>query len=72
MVQAAGKKMGVPVETEHLPDPRVESEGHYCNARHSKLIELGLQPHYLSDSLLDCLLAVEYHERMDLSVFMPQ
>ena len=73
-VQAAGKKMGLRVEVEHLPDPRVEAEAHYYNAKHSKLIDLGLQPHYLSESLLDSLMniAIEYRDRVDTALFMPQ
>ena len=59
---------------EHLPDPRVEAEEHYYNAKHSKLIDLGLQPHYLSDSLLDSLMniAISYQERIEPSLFPPQ
>jgi UDP-sulfoquinovose synthase len=74
LVQMAGKKMGLTVEIDRLPDPRVESEEHYYNAKHSKLIELGLKPHYLSDSLLDSLMniAVSYRERIDSSMFLPQ
>jgi len=73
MVQAAGRKLGIPVEIDHLPDPRVEAEQHYYNARHSKLVELGLKPHLLSESLLDSLLniAIQYRERIDPSLFMP-
>jgi UDP-sulfoquinovose synthase len=74
MVQAAAWKLGMRVAIEHLPAPRVESEEHYYNAKHSKLIDLGLQPHYLSDSLLDSLMniAVRYQDRIDTSLFMPQ
>ena len=74
MVQTAAKKMGLKVEIDHLPDPRVEAETHYYNAKHSKLIDLGLEPHVLSDSLLDSLMniAIEYRDRIDLSLFMPQ
>ncbi len=74
MVQTAGAKMGLSVDINHIPDPRVEAETHYYNARHSKLVDLGLQPHYLSDSLLDSLLtiAIEYRDRIDMSLFMPQ
>ena len=59
---------------DHLPDPRVEAEEHYYNAKHSKLIDLGLQPHLLSDSLLDSLMniAVKYRDRVDHSLMMPQ
>jgi UDP-sulfoquinovose synthase len=74
LVQTAGKKFGLSVEIEQLPDPRVEAEQHYYNAKHSKLLDLGLQPHLLSDSLLDSLMniAVRYRDRIDQSLFMPQ
>src|ERR1017187_7094684 len=74
MVQVAGKKMGLTVDIDHLPAPRVEAEEHYYNAKHSKLIDLGLQPHLLSESLLDSLMniAVKYRDRIDESLFPPQ
>ncbi len=73
-VQTAAKKLGLRTEIDHLPDPRVESEEHYYNAKHSKLVELGLQPHLLSDSLLDSLInvAMRYRDRIDAGLFMPQ
>ncbi len=43
IVQESGKDLGLSVQIEHLPDPRVELEAHYYNAKHSKLIELGLE-----------------------------
>jgi len=74
MVKAEGKKLGLAVEVNHIPDPRVEAEEHYYNAKHSKLIELGLQPHLLSDSLLDSLMniAMKYRDRIDSSMMMPK
>jgi len=74
MVQTAGKKLGLRVEVNHIPDPRVEAEEHYYNAKHSKLIELGLVPHLLSDSLLDSLMniAMRYRDRVDTSMMMPK
>jgi UDP-sulfoquinovose synthase len=74
LVQTAAGKMGFSVEINHLPDPRVESEAHYYNAKHSKLIELGLKPHLLSDSLLDSLMniAVKYRDRIDAGTMAPQ
>src|SRR6202142_1984141 len=62
------------IEIDHLPDPRVEAQEHYYNAKHSKLVDLGLQPHLLSDALLDSLLkiAVKYKDRIDESLIMPQ
>jgi UDP-sulfoquinovose synthase len=74
MVQTAGEKLGLTVEVDHLSDPRVEAQEHYYNAKHSKLIELGLEPHLLSDSLLDSLMnvALQYRDRIDASVMLPQ
>jgi UDP-sulfoquinovose synthase len=74
MVQIAGKKLGLKVEIDHLSDPRVEAEEHYYNAKHSKLIELGLKPHLLSDSLLDSLMnvAMKYRDRVDVGVMLPR
>jgi UDP-sulfoquinovose synthase len=73
-VQEAGKDLGVKVEIDHIPDPRVEAEHHYYNAKHSKLLDMGLQPHFLSDSLLDSLMniAVKYKDRADPTIMLPQ
>ena len=73
-VREAGKDLGMKVEIDHIPDPRVEAEQHYYNARHSKLLDLGLQPHYLSESLLDSLMniALRYRERIDPTIILPQ
>jgi UDP-sulfoquinovose synthase len=74
MVRSAGAKLGLAVEIDRLPDPRVEAEEHYYNAKHSKLIDLGLQPHYLSESLLDSLMniAIQYRDRIDTSLILPR
>jgi UDP-sulfoquinovose synthase len=74
LVKAAGNKLGLDVEIDRIPDPRVESEQHYYNAKHSRLLDLGLEPHYLSDSLLDSLMniALRYRDRIDVSMFLPQ
>jgi UDP-sulfoquinovose synthase len=74
MVQIAGNKLGLTVSVDHISDPRVEAEEHYYNAKHSKLIELGLEPHLLSDSLLDSLMnvALKYRDRVDAAVMLPR
>jgi UDP-sulfoquinovose synthase len=53
MVQATAKRAGVEVELAHLENPRVEQEHHYYNAKHSKLVDLGLEPNLLDESALD-------------------
>ena len=74
MVKKAGIAMGLNVEINNLENPRVELEKHYFNAKNTKLLDLGLQPHYLSDSLLDSLLnfATKYKHRVDQKQIMPK
>jgi len=57
VVQREAAKLGIEARLEHLENPRVEAETHYYNPRHQKLIDLGLQPRYLSDVLIDSMLA---------------
>ena len=73
-VQEASRRFGLEVKISHLPNPRVEKEEHYYNAKHTKLISLGLKPHFLSKSLLDSLLniAVDYRDRVNRAVIEPQ
>jgi UDP-sulfoquinovose synthase len=74
MVKKAGTAMGLDVEINHLDNPRVEKEEHYFHAKNTKLLDLGLQPHYLSDSLLDSLLnfAIKYKQRIDQKQILPK
>jgi UDP-sulfoquinovose synthase len=44
--------LGLDVEMAHLENPRVEAEAHYYRATHRRLLELGLEPHALSDETL--------------------
>lgn len=73
MVQKAGADLGLKVEIDHLENPRVELEEHYFNAVNTNLLDLGLQPHFLSDSLLDSLLnfATKYKDRVDQKHILP-
>lgn len=73
-VQEAGRAMDLDVVIDHVDNPRVEKEEHYYNAKATKLLDLGLQPHYLSNSLLDSLLnfAIQYRHRVDLDHVMPR
>jgi UDP-sulfoquinovose synthase len=56
LVQGAAREFGIGAEIRHVPNPRVEAEQHYYNAKATKLIDLGLQPHYLSDTLVESVL----------------
>ncbi len=74
MVAKAGSAMGLKVKIDNIDNPRVEKEEHYFNATNTNLLNLGLQPHYLSDSLLDSLLnfAVKYQHRVDKNQMLPK
>jgi UDP-sulfoquinovose synthase len=74
MVQKAGDAIGLKVGIDHLENPRVEKEEHYFNAKNTKLLDLGLEPHFLSDSLLDSLLnfAIKYKQRIDNDQILPK
>jgi UDP-sulfoquinovose synthase len=62
-VQEAGRVMGLNVIIENLPNPRVEKEDHYYNAANTHLLDLGLQPHYLSDTLIESVIRLVQHHR---------
>jgi len=55
-VARAGEDLGWAPMIENITNPRAELEEHYYNAKHTKLMDLGLQPHYLSETLIDGLL----------------
>ena len=74
MVSKAATDMGMKVEVKSFDNPRIEKEEHYFNAKNTNLLNLGLQPHLLSDSLLDSLLnfAVKYQHRVDHNHILPK
>jgi UDP-sulfoquinovose synthase len=61
------------VDVEHLVNPRVEAESHYYKVTHTGLVELGLKPHLLSDTLLTSLygIADKYKHRADPAALRP-
>jgi UDP-sulfoquinovose synthase len=54
VVEATGGRARI----EAVRDPRVEAENHYYRAAHTKLLDLGLVPHLLSESVILSLLEV--------------
>ena len=47
-----------PVQIEHLDNPRTEAAEHYYNVKHTALVELGLQPHLLSNTLIESMFGI--------------
>jgi UDP-sulfoquinovose synthase len=67
------KQFGLDAQIKHVPNPRVEAEQHYYHAEHTKLIELGLEPHLLNGSVLDSLIRriIDQRGNIDKSLIMP-
>ncbi|MDA8070758.1 MAG: NAD-dependent epimerase/dehydratase family protein [Actinomycetota bacterium] len=67
--EAAGDDVAIAM----VDNPRVEADEHYYHAEHSGLVELGLEPHLLSDTLFDSLLAIarRHRDNADPSLFDP-
>ena len=51
-VQNTGNALGLGVRIQHLENPRVEAEEHYYNPKHTGLLDLGLQPNFLTEDVL--------------------
>jgi UDP-sulfoquinovose synthase len=63
LVARAGESVGHEVEIDHLENPRTEKEEHYYNAVHTKLLDLGLEPHFLGQELVESILGtIERHK----------
>ena len=74
LVQRIGARKGLEIAIDYLPDPRVEAEVHYYNAKHTKLFDLGLVPHKLSDVLLDSIMdvVIRYKDRVKADTLLPK
>lgn len=73
-VQQAGQELGLDVQVKSIENPRKEPEDHYYNPAHSGLMELGLQPHYMTQEVLVSLLeqVMRYKEYIDTHKIMPR
>ena len=72
-VVAVANKMGISPEITHIPNPRVEKETHYYNPKNTKLIDLGLVPHLLSQATLEAEFktALKYRDRIKAGMINP-
>ncbi len=70
-VKNVGDKLGYNVKIDHIENPRVEKEDHYYNVHYTGLLELGLEPHYLTDEILENFFSVveKYKDNINKSIF---
>ena len=74
MAQMVKRVSSKPVQiAEGLHNPRVEHEEHYFHAANTKLLDLGLEPHLLTDEVIAGMLElVERHkDRVDVDAIAP-
>lgn len=73
-VQRVGNDLDLGVEVQSIENPRKEAEDHYYNPAHSGLVELGLEPHFLTDDRLRELIetVLPYADLIDRSKIMPR
>jgi UDP-sulfoquinovose synthase len=73
MVVDEGRALGLSVRMNHIPNPRIGAEKHYYHVVHTRLLELGLQPHFLNEGVLRSLvkLATAYRERIHPKLITP-
>jgi UDP-sulfoquinovose synthase len=73
-VAEVANAMGITAKIDHLPNPRVEAEEHYYHAVHTRLEQLGLQPHLLGEDSISALLeqAARHSNRVDASMLAPR
>jgi UDP-sulfoquinovose synthase len=73
-VRRVARARGLDTEIEQRRNPRVERETHYYNAKNTKLLDLGLAPHFLSDATIDGMLdlATRFKHRIDPQTIAPR
>jgi UDP-sulfoquinovose synthase len=59
---------------ETIDNPRVEAENHYYRAAHTRLLDLGLVPHLLTETLLSSLFGIvsRHRDRINMSAILPE
>ena len=56
--QAVGKKLGYDVQIKAIENPRKEAEEHYYNPTCQGLVDIGVEPHYLTDEVMEGMFRV--------------
>jgi UDP-sulfoquinovose synthase len=73
-VKRVGDRLGLDVKIKNIPNPRMEKEKHYYNAHHTALLQLGLQPHYMSEDVIASMLekVIKYKSQIEPRKIMPR
>jgi UDP-sulfoquinovose synthase len=73
-VQRTGSGMGLSVEIKSIPNPRKEKEEHYYNPVSTGLLDLGLEPNFMTDDVLAKMLEriIEHKDAIVADRIMPR
>jgi UDP-sulfoquinovose synthase len=74
LVRAAGAEVGLDVAIDPIDNPRVELEEHYYHPAHTKLLDLGLKPHLLTETLIESVFSTieRYRDRVITDHILPR
>ncbi|CAN5740480.1 NAD-dependent epimerase/dehydratase family protein [soil metagenome] len=74
LVERVARSLDLQTELAYLDNPRVEKEEHYYRAANTRLIDLGLKPHLLTEETVERLLvmALENRARIEPETFAPR
>ena len=67
-VARVGQQLGYATHIDHVSNPRKEKEEHYYNPTYQGLLELGVQPHYLTDEALSSMFRIVAQHRGNIKV----
>jgi UDP-sulfoquinovose synthase len=73
-VQRVGNALGLGVTVRSIENPRKEKEDHYYNAKHQGLLDLGLEPHPMTDDVIAGMLerVIRHRDRIDRGRILPR
>jgi len=73
-IQKVGNGMGLNVQVKSIENPRKEKEDHYYNAKFHGLLDLGLEPHFMTDDVVASMLeqVIRYKESIDNKKILPR
>lgn len=74
LVKTTGDALGLNVKVEKIHNPRKEKEEHYYNPTHTGLIELGLEPNFMTEEVLAEMFKtiIENRDRIVADRIMPR
>ena len=73
-VKEASKVLGIKTQIKSIPNPRQELEDHYYNPKHTGLLELGLEPTFMTTEVLAGMIDIVagYKEKISEELAMPR